>query len=104
VRGLVHRLPSRSAGHRRLAAVANQEHVEILKKGVKEWNAWRSTRLRPDLRNADLTGAKLLDANLWSADLTSANLASAILDGAVLDAANLTFVNLTDATLMRAAL
>jgi hypothetical protein len=39
-----------------LAFMENEEHVAILKKGVKAWNAWRdeNPNILPDLRGAAL--------------------------------------------------
>jgi hypothetical protein len=39
-------------------AVANQEHVEILKKRAAKWNAWRDSNrmISPDLSGANLSG------------------------------------------------
>ena len=36
--------------------MANPEHLAILKRGVKEWNAWREdqTDVSPDLSEADV--------------------------------------------------
>jgi hypothetical protein len=46
--------------------MANDEHVEMLKKGVKAWNAWRleNPTLRPDLSGAHLSHEYLFQANL----------------------------------------
>jgi len=40
--------------------MANREHLEILKRGVKAWNEWREKNpdVKPDLRGADLKGRK----------------------------------------------
>jgi len=45
--------------------MANDEHVRILKSGIKAWNAWPKENLdeRPDLTRADLARANLKDAN-----------------------------------------
>lgn len=39
--------------------MANQEHVEILKQGVKTWNKWRDDNddITPDLSGVTLRGA-----------------------------------------------
>jgi len=86
--------------------MANQEHLDILAKGVEAWNAWRdeSPTTRPllsraDLRNADLRGVDLSNSSLRSADLTRAelsqsNLNAADLTGAKLIGANLSLANL----------
>ena len=41
--------------------MANREHLNILKKGVDAWNAWRERAhgLIPDLAEADLVDAEL---------------------------------------------
>src|SRR5262245_39204736 len=41
--------------------MANNEHVAILKQGVKAWNRWRKEQagVLPDLQGAKLNGAKL---------------------------------------------
>jgi hypothetical protein len=48
-----------------LTDMANQEHLDILAKGVGEWNAWREQQpdSRPDLSGANLSGAELRGAN-----------------------------------------
>ena len=63
--------------------MANPEHVEMLKKAVKEWNAWRLAHpeARTDLSGADLRGANLTSANLSHARLTFANLWEAVVTG-----------------------
>jgi Pentapeptide repeats (8 copies) len=51
--------------------MANDEHVAMLKKGVKPWNAWRdeNPQVGVDLIGANLSGANLSGANLGGADL-----------------------------------
>lgn len=58
--------------HEEHEAMANPEHVERLKRGVKVWNQWRKdhSEIRPDLSHADLSGADLSEANLAGANLT----------------------------------
>jgi hypothetical protein len=80
--------------------MANQEHVERLKRGVAEWNSWRrdSTEV-PDLSNAALDGANvrgtdLKGANLWGAWLAGANLSDSDLSGADLGHARLSEAHL----------
>jgi hypothetical protein len=102
-------------------AVANSEHLAILKEGVETWNAWRRDHdsIRPDLTganlieadlsNADLTGAILRGVSLTGANLIDANLAGAFALGAyaawaVLLGANLIGVNLVEADLAGADL
>jgi len=45
--------------------MANQEHLDILKQGVKTWNKWREKHpdIQPDLSEAHLEGADLREAH-----------------------------------------
>jgi len=56
--------------------MANLEQLNVLRQGVKEWNAWRKEHIDRtiDLTHANLNGAFLQDANLWRADLHDADL------------------------------
>ncbi len=100
----------------------NPEHVERIKQGVAEWNAWRcdnrvinlntypSRNLRDadlsgaDLSNADLTGANLIDADLSDAFLSQANMSDAYLTGANLTGARVYDANMSKANLGHADL
>jgi hypothetical protein len=86
--------------------VANQEHVELLKKDVAEWNAWRQDNptIHPDLFHADLRRANLRSADLRRANLRSADLIGSYLYGANLRSADLRLANLSDADLRSADL
>jgi hypothetical protein len=97
--------------------MANDEHVALLKQGVKAWNAWRRENpdIRPDLSNADLSGADLSGANLARANLREAILFKANLgradpveanlrDHADLSGADLARANLREAVLFKANL
>jgi hypothetical protein len=91
--------------------MANPEHVEILKRGVKAWNKWRveSPGIIVDLEGANLfranlVGADLFMANLDHASLIEAHLNGAFLLGASLSAANLGRANLSGANLTEAIL
>jgi uncharacterized protein YjbI with pentapeptide repeats len=111
--------------------LANENHLQIIKKGVDIWNRWRQENpsIKPDLSNAwlfkaDLSGADFSNANLSNAILTRANLTNAIfteanlyratliraklrkaiLDGVNLMGADLSGANLTGAYLHRAKL
>jgi uncharacterized protein YjbI with pentapeptide repeats len=77
--------------------MANREHIAKLKKGVEEWNTWRTSNLTiiPDLRRADLRRADLRAANLGRADLSWTILERANLGGANLSSANLRQVHLS---------
>lgn len=81
--------------------MVNQEHVDLLKQGVVQWNAWREEyeEIRPDLSEADLRGADLSAANLSSANLHSADLSAANLHSANLWRADLTSTILSRADL-----
>ena len=71
--------------------MANPEHLEIIKQGVKQWNKWREENpdVDPDFHQATLRGADLALANLTGADLGGAELGSAKLSGANLSTADL---------------
>jgi hypothetical protein len=60
--------------------MANEEHVAILKQGVRVWNEWRQNNrdIRPVLTRAVLTGANLADAALYDTHLANLNLNSVI--------------------------
>lgn len=102
--------------------MADQRLVDILSRGVEEWNEWqadnnikllvdfRGVNLEgADLRNADfreaqLVGAKLRNANLsnanlWGTDLTSADLRHTDLRGANLEDTRFNNANLAGADL-----
>ncbi|MEM1204788.1 MAG: toll/interleukin-1 receptor domain-containing protein [Acidobacteriota bacterium] len=91
--------------------LGNPDHLEILKRGVEEWNKWRreNRTARPDLKGANLKDANLReadfrDANLREADFRDANLRGADSRDANLMRANLTNANLTNANLTSAYL
>ena len=81
--------------------MANPEHLDILKQGVKVWNAWR--RENPDVR-PDLQGADLKKADLAWVDLSRAMLDETDLDGAHLFRGNFALANLSSANLSEANL
>jgi uncharacterized protein YjbI with pentapeptide repeats len=81
--------------------MANEQHVQLLKKGVRGWNEWR--RLNP-LSQGDLRFADLRHADLRRADLRGAQLSHAYLARAYLTNADLVGANLTKADLIRADL
>jgi uncharacterized protein YjbI with pentapeptide repeats len=86
--------------------MANPEHLEIFKHGVKEWNEWRidNPDVRPDLSEADLTGVGLTRADLVAVDLSRVDLRGVILSEANLSNANLSNANLSNANLSKANL
>ena len=81
--------------------MANAEHLQILRQGVKIWNAWRekNTVVCPDLGLAHLEGIDLRGADLEAADLRAANLREANLREADLWGANLREADLWGADL-----
>ena len=72
--------------------MANQEHLNILKQGVKAWNEWREQhfdfigdldRITDELQWANLSEANFMNTkldwtNLWKSDLSKANLSSTL--------------------------
>jgi Pentapeptide repeats (8 copies) len=86
--------------------MANQEHLDKLKQGVKTWNAWRQQHpeVKPDLIGVNLEEADLTGAYLRAADLRNANLRKAKLCGADLYDADLCVTDLTQADLSNATL
>ena len=89
-----------------IEAVPNQEHLDILKKGVYTWNEWRKDKLklRPDLSGAHLEGADLSGPHLSGANLEGADFSEADLVDANLSRANLSGADLSQAELMEADL
>lgn len=101
--------------------MADKGHLEMLKRGVKVWNAWRDahpsvtpqlreaglkgTDLRgADLRGADLTGADLRDTVLVRANMSGARLGTARLDGTHASHVNLRRADLSTARITGAVL
>jgi hypothetical protein len=64
--------------------MADDEHIEMLKKGADAWDRWRSENAKVVL---NLDEANLHKANLHKADLSGANLSGANLSGANLSGA-----------------
>jgi uncharacterized protein YjbI with pentapeptide repeats len=92
-------------------AMANDEHVALLKQGVNDWNAWRQENESieidlsfADLRGADLSFADLRGAILSGADLREAHLREAHLRGVDLRGAILIWADLREAHLREADL
>jgi uncharacterized protein YjbI with pentapeptide repeats len=86
--------------------MANEEHLAILRRGVRVWNRWRVENhdIRPDLSNAQLSGADLSTAMLNYANLRGTNLGGANLSSTLLLATDLYLVNLRGASLHNANL
>ncbi len=91
--------------------MADSKQLEILKKGVNEWNKWRreNPELEIDLsdaslRETDLSNVNLSDANLHSADLWKTDLRRANLRKATLWSTDLVEADLIEADLAEANL
>lgn len=86
--------------------MADKYHLEILAKGVEEWNRWRehNPRITPDLTNAALAGADLRGADLVFADMGGIDFTEATLIEAELSHSSLVRANLSRAVLWDAKL
>jgi uncharacterized protein YjbI with pentapeptide repeats len=92
--------------------MANEEHLKILKQGVKVWNRWREEHpeIRPiidridltvsDLVGVNLSGANLIRTTLSFSQMRNANLRRADLSAAVFISADLSHANLSDTKLI----
>jgi len=71
--------------------MANQQQLDLLRQGVKDWNTWRKQHpdIHPDLNGANLSNADLSGADLSGADLSGADLSDASLWGTNLSGADL---------------
>lgn len=80
--------------------MAFEEHLRILKNGVKTWNNWRAREdspSEPDLSKADLSRMDLTRADLSGTNLEEADLSNAILEDVIAVNANLRKANLKEA-------
>src|SRR6266480_131296 len=86
--------------------MANQEHLDNLKRGVQVWNEWRKEYpdIRPDLSTADLGEIDLREANLSGVEFNGAYLKGANLSGARLNEAYLMGANMRGANFREANL
>lgn len=86
--------------------MAVDQQLEILKRGVSDWNQWRQDNpdVAIDLSGANLTEARLERANLSEANLRAAVLTRAKLAGADFSDANLEHTDLSNADLHEAIL
>ena len=88
--------------------MANEEHLNILMKGVEAWNKWRrnNPEIIPDLRGVNLQGMYLECINFENTNLTKSDLRQcklqwarfngAILDGVDLEKADLSGTNIAN--------
>jgi len=86
--------------------MADSQHLDKLRDGVRTWNAWRTalTAVLPDFKGADLSGTDLSGAELSGADLSGADLVGATLRKAQLQAATLIGADLSGADFSEATL
>jgi hypothetical protein len=96
--------------------MGNNEHIEILQRGVDVWDEWRAQNpeIIPDLSGmsvnegdfigANLQGANLSGANCYQAEFGPANLAGADLSDSVFVKADFNRADLSGANLRRAIL
>ncbi len=80
---------------------ADPTHLEMLERGLDEWNAWRAANpdIQPVLSGADLSELDLAGANLSEADLAGADLFQTDLHRANLKMSRLTGADLSGAKL-----
>jgi hypothetical protein len=89
----------------------NPTHVNVLNRGVHQWNAWITSDWRPshpderpDLRRLSLKGLNLAGADFRHVDFHQSNLWKANLDGANLRDTDLSSANLNKTSLINADL
>lgn len=86
--------------------MANQEQLEILKRGIKVWNDWRIKKpdATIDFSHADLQGKQLIFKDFSNGNFIGTNLRDSILFGSNFEKANLSHCNLRNADLRNANL
>jgi uncharacterized protein YjbI with pentapeptide repeats len=85
--------------------MADTEHLEILRQGVKVWNDWRKQSMDiPDLSRALLGNADLIGGDFSGANLNEVNLQGALVGSANFHHAELRKANLRDADLRESML
>ena len=86
--------------------MADQEHKEMLRRGVAAWNEWRrkNPRVVPDLSGTNIRVKELADVDFRGANLRGALLTGADMEGADLTGADLSHADLMAANLHRACL
>jgi uncharacterized protein YjbI with pentapeptide repeats len=85
--------------------MANNDHLNILKKGVTSWNQWRidNPTIVPDLRQAPLFGEDVSGADFRKVDFSSANFRECKFDRTLFDGANLSGAKMARAQLSAAS-
>ncbi|WP_309743442.1 MULTISPECIES: pentapeptide repeat-containing protein [unclassified Chamaesiphon] len=81
--------------------MSNTSPLNILQRGVAEWNLWREQQFKfaPDLRGVDLSDRYLSRIDFRNANLSGANLSNTYLNRANLSGANLSNANLRNVNL-----
>ncbi len=79
--------------------MANNQQIDLLKRGTQAWNAWRAEQTEATI---DLSGGALRGLDLEGVDLAGADLSGADLRGANLSGANLTAAHLEGSNLFKA--
>ena len=81
--------------------MADEQHVTLLRRSVREWNRWRAEnpQVTPDLAGAGLRGLDLRGANLSGAKLKGADLRGGVLSGCSFIGAEFAAANLFKAVL-----
>jgi uncharacterized protein YjbI with pentapeptide repeats len=84
--------------------MANQEHLDILAKGVGAWNEWRMKRFpgRTDISGANLNSGNLARANFLGTHASKAAFRGADLDGADFSGADFSEAVFDDAAMHKA--
>src|SRR5260221_6615391 len=92
------------AGNDRRKQMAYQEHLELLKQSLQDWNRWRAKHpeVQPDLSEANLGNANLGNANLSRADLSRATLVGTNLAEAILTECHIYGISAWDVELTEA--
>lgn len=86
--------------------MANEEHLALLRQGVKAWNEWKAQNpeIKPNLSFATGKRITIRDAKLSGVDLSRTNLSGANLSRVDLIGANLNEANLNEAYMSEAEL
>ena len=81
--------------------MADEQHVTLLRRSVREWNRWRAenSQVTPDLAGAGLRGLDLSGANLSGANLNRADLRGTVLSGCMFIGAEFAAANFFKAVL-----
>lgn len=81
--------------------MANNEHLAIIRHGVKIWNRWRKRNrdTKPNLEDADLSSIILSDCNLSGANLQNSSFRDTVLFNTNFSSADLSFAQFHNANL-----